>query len=305
MKSKIVLYLIGALSILSACKKDDFDPAEADNINGLGGDTWTQSSIDKWIHDTLTVPYNISVKYKWDPFEDLPDITKILVPPKEEHIVPVLSAVKKVWIDTYIAESSENFFKRMSPKFFYMIGSFAFESNGGIKLGTAEGGRKVVVLGVNHTRVKGMPGYTAVDSFWVKEMFHTIHHEFAHILHMNTLYPDEFKNLNPNLFTAEWINYTDVDALRDGFITAYSMNVVDDDFAEMVSVMLIEGKAWFERALAAIPNGTSPRGTTREQAIARLRAKESIVVNYFKQVWNIDFYSLQARTRSSIESLIY
>ena len=83
------------------------------------------------------------------------------------------------------------------------------------------------------------------------------------------------------------------------------MNVVDDDFVEMVSVMLIEGRAGFEAMLAGIPNTTSPRGTTRDQAIARLRAKESIVVNYFKQTWNIDFYNLQTRTRTAIESLIY
>ncbi len=57
--------------------------------------------------------------------------------------------------------------------------------------------------------------------------------------------------------------------------------------------------------ISGIQDITSPRGTTKAQAIARLKAKESIVVNYFKQVWNIDFYSLQARTRGAIESLIY
>ncbi len=302
--NKLVLFLF-VISVFASCKKEDFDINEANNINGLGGDTWVKGPIDNWINDTLTVPYNISVKYKWDQWESLSDITKILVPPKEESIIPILSATRKAWIDPYIAEAGEIFFKKLSPKFMYMIGSPAFESNGGIKLGQAEGGRKIILLATNYTKTKTMPGYALADSFWLKEMFHTIHHEFGHILHQTILYPNEFKNLNPSLFTAEWINYSDEQALQDGFITAYSMNVVDDDFVEMVSVMLIEGRGGFEAMLAGIPNTTSPRGTTREQAVARLRAKESIVVNYFKQTWNIDFYNLQLRTRAAIASLIY
>ncbi|MEO6188135.1 MAG: putative zinc-binding metallopeptidase [Ginsengibacter sp.] len=301
---KPVFFILITIAIAS-CKKDAFNASDADNINGLGGDTWVKGPIDNWIYDSLTVPYNMSVKYKWDQFEDISDITKVLVPPKEENVVPILSAVRKVWINPYIAEAGDVFFKRLSPKFIYMIGSPAFEENGGIKLGQAEGGRKIILLAINLTKVKGMYGYNQSDTFWLKEMFHTIHHEFAHILHQTVAYPEAFKNLNPNLYTTEWINYTQQEALQDGFITAYSMNVVDDDFVEMVSIMLIEGKAGFESLIASIQDITSPRGTTKAQAVARLRAKESIVVNYFKQVWNIDFYSLQAKVRSQIESLIY
>jgi substrate import-associated zinc metallohydrolase lipoprotein len=300
-----LLCFVFLVSVFASCGKEDFDINEANNINGLGGDTWAKGPIDNWIYDTLTIPYNISVKYKWDQWEDMSDITKIIVPPKEEIIIPILSATRKAWINPYIAEAGELFFKRLSPKFMYMVGSPAFESNGAIKLGQAEGGKKIILLATNYVKTKTMPDFTPADTFWLKEMFHTIHHEFGHILHQTILYPDEFKNLNPSLFTAEWINYTDEDALRDGFITAYSMNVVDDDFVEMVSIMLLEGRAGFEAKLAGIPNGTSPRGTTRDQAIARLRAKESIVVNYFKQTWNIDFYNLQLRTRQAIENLIY
>src|SRR5690606_28441725 len=148
-------------------------------------------------------------------------------------------------------------------------------------------GRKITLYNINNTRVKGMPGYTLADSAAVLQMFHVIHHEFAHILHQNILYPQDFKNINPSLYTTEWINYTDAEARSDGFITAYSMNVVDDDFVEMVSIMLVEGKAIYEKMIADIPDGVSPRGVTREQAVSRLRTKESIVVNYFKQTWDI------------------
>lgn len=302
---KLFLLISIIAATLSSCKKEDFNPADAQNINGLGGDTWAKGPIDKWIYDTLTVPYNIAIKYKWDQFEDAADITKILVPPKEEYIIPILSSVRKVWINTYIAEANESFFKRLAPKFFYMIGSPAIEESGALKLGVAEGGRKIILLAINYTKVKGMPGYNLADSFWIKQMFHTIHHEFGHILHQNVIYPQDFKNLNPSLITTRWTDYSDRQALRDGFISAYAMNNIDDDFVETISIMLVDGKAGFERMIASIPAGVTDRGTTQAQAIARLRAKESIVVNYYKQVYNIDFYRLQARVRATVVSMLY
>jgi len=304
MKAIKLLPFIIAIALFSSCKKEDFNPADAENINGLGGDTWAKGPIDQWIYDTLTVPYNISIKYKWNQFEDLADITKILVPPKEEYIVPILSAVRKVWIDTYIDEAGELFFKKLCPKYFYLIGSPAFEQNGAIKLGVAEGGRKIILLAINYSKVKGMADYNPADSFWIKEMFHTIHHEFGHILHQNILYPQDFKNLNSNLITSNWRDYTDEEALSDGFISAYAMNTVDDDFVETISIMLVEGKAGFERMIASVPPGITGRGTTQAQAVERLRAKESLIVNYYKQVYNIDFYSLQTHVHDAVESMI-
>jgi hypothetical protein len=71
----------------------------------------------------------------------------------------------------------------------------------------------------------------------------------------------------------------------------------------MISMMLVEGKAGFDAIVNSI-TGTSPNGTTAAEAQASLRAKEAVVITYFKDVWNIDFYSLQARSRSAIEALI-
>lgn len=311
MKVKYITIFIITAGLFASCKKENFNAADAQNINDLGGDTWVKGPIDQWIYDSLTVPYNISIKYKWDQFEDLEDISKILVPPKEENIIPILSAIKKAWIEPYIAEGGEAFFKKLVPKYFYLIGSYAYEENGAVKGGVAEGGRKIILLNINGTKTKEMLGYTKDDSCTVKELFHVIHHEFGHILHSNVLYPADFKNLNSNLITSNWGDYGtgrvcsfDIDAKKDGFISAYAMNTIDDDFVETVSRMLIDGKDDWERMIASIPPGISDRGTTQAQAIARLRTKESIVVNYYKQVYNINFYSLQARVRSALESFI-
>jgi substrate import-associated zinc metallohydrolase lipoprotein len=299
-----LLFFLACWLVVS-CKKESINLSDADHINNLGGDVWAPGPIDNWIKDTLTDPYNISVKYKWDQFEDLADITSILVPPKEEFITPILSAVRQVWISPYIAEAGEEFFKKNTPKYFYMIGSPAYGDNQTLKLGVAEGGKKIILLAINRTKVKSMADYNPLDSFWAKEMFLTINHEFGHILHQTVLYPQDFKNLNPSLLTTNWTDYTDDEASRDGFVSAYSMNNSDDDFVETISHLLVNGQDWFERFIAAIPDGVTDRGTTRDQAITRLRAKESIIINYYKQVWNINFTNLQTRVRAAVVAQLF
>lgn len=269
------------LTLLIACrKKENLDYTEP---LGLGGDTWSQSAIDKYIYDTLTKPYNIAVNYKWNPWELQLDRT--LVPPMENKIVPALSVVKKIWIDTYNAElGSDMFIKKYAPKEIYLVGSPQYNYNGTIVLGQAEGGRKITLFVINEFDQKNIPQ--------IREMMHTIEHEFAHILHQNVMYPLEYQNITPQ-YTSTWFNVATATAQSQGFITAYSMSNPDDDFVEMVSTMLVEGKTRYEELLTSL-------STTAQSLI---RKKEAIVVSYFKQVWNIDFYRLQQRVQDAINNI--
>lgn len=300
MKALQCVWIVLTAATLASCGKED--PLESvDNIPGLGGDTWAEGPVDKWIFDNLTVPYNISVKYKWDQSELL--LNENLVPIKEEQVIPVMNAIKKAWIDVYEAEAGSLFVKKYTPKFFVLEGSGSYNPDGTVTLGKAEGGRKVVLYQLNYFRTKDMAGHVPSDSNVIKEVFHTIHHEFGHILHQNVMYPLDYKRITVGLYTSNWNNVTDEEARLDGFITAYSMSKPDDDFVEMVSIMLTEGKAGFDRIVDKL-SGTSSNGTTAAQAKSRLRQKEALVVDYFKKVWSIDFYSLQARTRTAVETLI-
>ena len=300
MRSKfLIVILLGSVAFFS-CRKED--PLVVDDISGLGGDTWTPTAIDKWLHDTLVVPYNIATKYKWDQSEL--DLNKDIVPPKEEKVIPVMRSVKRVWMEPYILQGGELFFKRYSPKLFVLAGSANWNMDGSMTVGTAEGGRKIVLYRLNDFKNKTMPGYVSADSVNLKKMFHTIHHEFSHILDQTIRRPVEFDNVTKGFYTADWINTNDYAARQDGYVTAYSLSSPGEDFAEMTSIMLIEGKSGFDNIVNSI-TGISVRGTTAAEAKAKLRQKESIVVNYFKQAWNIDFYTLQLRVRNAIVNEIY
>lgn len=298
-----LIFVLALLSGLSSCKEDGIGDIKEYPI--LYPENWVPGPVDQWILDSLTKPYNISAKYKWDQFE-FANVTKTLVPPEESQVVPLLSTIKKAWTAPYVEEAGLVFYNKYSPKFFILSGSNEYNVDGSVVLGTAEGGRKVVLYGVNLFKIKGMPGYDpGRDSSFVKDWFlHTIHHEFGHILHQNIMYPVEYKSITKGLYQGgNWINWSDADARRDGFITAYSSVDFNEDFVEMIAMMLTEGRAGFDNIVNSIPEGTSPQGTTKAQAQAYLRQKEAIVVSYYKNAWNIDFYSLQNRTRSAMNKL--
>ncbi len=296
---KLVFFFL--LGFMASCKKSD-SLGDISNIPGLGGDTSSNTAIDQWIYDSLTLKYNVTAKYRWDQFEL--ELNKTLTPPMESKIIPVLSAVKQVWINTYVAEAGETFMKTLIPKFFVLVGSASWNTDGTITLGTAEGGRKVVLYVLNNFRTKSMVGYQPSDSFNIKQMFHTIEHEFGHILHQTVYYPVSFKTISVGFYTANWNNVTDANANRDGFVSAYAMSAPDEDFVEMIGIMLTEGRNGFNNIVNSIPAGTSADGVTQADAQSRLRQKEATVVGYFKDTWNIDFYSLQTRVRAQVVSLI-
>ena len=277
--SLLIVVALGLIT-LASCNKNN------DNLNinivGLGGDTWPKDSIDRWVRDTLTKPYNIDVKYRWDAFEL--DLDKTLVPPSLDKIVPMMRVVKYGWIDAYEEEAGGDFIKTFCPKQYELVGSVAYNPNGTITLGEAEAGRKVILYRVNQLNLK--------DTAFVKRVLKTIQHEFGHILHQNILYSADYSTITP-AYTTTWNTYSDATARNMGFITAYAMAAPDEDFVEMIAIMLTEGKVNFDAIVNA--QAATPKG--------QLRAKELIVVNYFKQNYNIDIYSLQTRCRAKLAAI--
>jgi substrate import-associated zinc metallohydrolase lipoprotein len=279
-KYTVLVLLLLCWGLLPACgdKEEDLNV----DLVGLGGDSWTPTALDNWLSDQYVSPYNIEVKYRFDRYEVA--LNRTLVPPKEVKVMQVMEAIKKTWIEPYEQQAGPTFIKKLSPKQFVLVGSPQYNTNGTITLGTAEGGRKVVLYRIND--------FDKADKAQVKEMLHTIHHEFGHILHQNIRYPQEFQRITPS-YTANWADFNLADARSRGYITEYARNNPDDDFVEMISIMLIEGRQNFD----AIVNGAPESGR------AALRQKEQMVVAYFKEAWQIDFYELQVRAQTAINAL--
>jgi len=260
-----------------SCKKSENLNRE---IVGLGGDTWEQGTLDQWLNVNFTQPYNISVKYRWDGTEY--DNAKTLIPPRIERVQPLMEMVRAAWIDPYAAQVGENFIKKYAPKNYVLVGSLQYNPGGSVTLGEAEGGIKVTLFNVNN--------FSKTDRAIAKRVLKTIHHEFTHILHQTISYQKEFPQVTPAGYTADWNNTTLATAYAGGFISQYAQAAPNEDFAEMTSIMLTEGKAGYE----AIVKGMTATAQTS------IRMKEDMVVTYFKQTYGIDFYTLQNRVQAAL-----
>lgn len=277
----IPILVAGLITVLSGCSKKE----NLDISNLFPESTGQPTALDNWITDNYTKPYNIEVKYKWDPYAVATD--KTLIPIKESMVIPVMDLIHKTWVEPYIKEVGLPFFLKYSPKQIILVGSPRYNSNGTITLGEAEGGKTIQLLRLNEFNKK--------NEGFVKFLLHTIHHEFAHILHQTIFYPKEYKSLTASGYTGTWNNTTDQEALDLGFITPYARSKADEDFVEMVSTMLTEGKDGFE---AIVNQSATDHGKDM------LYQKAQIVRNYFQNSWKINFDSLQAKTSTAIAEAI-
>lgn len=285
--------------LLTACsKKDDLSTP----LVGLGGDSWVAGDIDDWITANYTTPYNIEIKYKWDRSE-LGEVNKDVVPIKEDKVIAVMDAIKKVWIEPYIAVKDAAFFKKYSQKQFYLAGSPSYNSNGTITLGTAESGRKIVLLNLNT--------FDPNNKASVKEILHTIHHEFGHVLHQNIAFTVDFQRISAGDYIATWFNFSNAEARALGFITSYSRSNKDDDFVETLASLLVDGDAGYNAVInnLFIMDGAfikrNGKGIYEQNTIARTKliAKRQIVTDYLKNEYGITLTELQGKTQAAIDAL--
>ena len=281
--------------VMISCNKED-NLSMSTEIVGLGGETTEQNEIDEWLYENYVKPYNIEVKYKWDQFEL--DLTATLVPPKEEVVIPLMSAIKKIWIEPYEAVAGSTFIKNLCPKKYVLVGSPRYNSSGTITTGEAEGGRKITIFRVNW--------YENSDKELLQTMVKTVHHEFAHTMHQTTMFPEEYMNITPGVYTSSWNNVSADEAMRNGCISPYACANPDEDFVEMISRICVYGKANFDnyvaQASAIYADPAQNEGMTYDPGV-KLREKETIIVTYLKDVWGIDLYD-PAPSVKGLETLV-
>ena len=247
------LFALLAGAAFTACNEEDPIDPNAD-IPGLGGEETVQTETDRWLYENYVVPFNIDVEYKWDATDMMPSIDKQLVPVDEELVIPFMQVMYDVWFSPYEQTAGLDFVKEITPK-------------------------KVVLV--------GSPEYEFAAN--VKEFLHTIEHEFAHILHQTVLFDKNYEKISAgNYLPSGWTSVSDSEARQLGFITPYAMSGKDEDFVEMISVIMVYGREWYDDMVqkTCFQNGK----LVNETAYDAFTRKEAIVVDYLKNVWGIKFY---------------
>jgi substrate import-associated zinc metallohydrolase lipoprotein len=260
--------LIALLATMVACSKDDeLNPNSL--LVGMGGDTWERTELDDWLYQEFVVPYNIDVKYKWDPYEV--NVRYNYVPVDEVRVKELMSAIRKAWIEPYEKMGGPEIIKRMSPKRYVLVGSYEYTETSQTN-GTAEGTNKITLFNVN--------GFDATNSDQVRRRMKTVHHEYAHTLSAAVSYPDEWKTICSESYAGQWSTLSDGEAQTAGFVSSYARANPEEDWAETLSMILVYGRGWFDARV----------GLAGATGSGLLRAKETIILNYMRANWGIELY---------------
>lgn len=244
-----------------------------------------RNAFDQWLLKNFTYPYNVSFLYKMKDIES--DMTKNLVPADSAKSTKLAIIIKYLWFDAYAEAIGPDFIKENVPRVIHLIGSPAFNSNGTIVLGTAEGGQKVTLYTVNSLTDENLKDYSYLNDYY----FHTMHHEFTHILNQKVAYNKNFDKVTASGYVSgDWTNVEDVDAQKKGFVTAYAMEEGKEDFAEMLSTYVTSTPTQWEKILSTAGANKVDETLTARQA---LEQKLAFVRDYMSKSWGLDIDKLR------------
>ncbi len=272
-----LLNILMLFVLVTSCTTVDDAVTPGSNLNVTPSSQFNE--LDKWINENFTEPYNIEIIYRWS--ESLVDRGRFLYPPLIDSVKPALEVVKQLWIEPYNQVADTSFVQMISPRQFVLVGGLNLNPSGTITLGLAEAGSRVTLFNIDLVEKDGVPK--------LRRFMQTIQHEYAHILNQTEPFDEaQYGKITPAGYTAQWFNETDAGSRAEGFISAYARASESEDFAEMVAQILSRSRGEWDVLITRIPD---PRGDGK--AVASIRAKEDIVVGYYKDKFGIDLYELQ------------
>ena len=275
------LYLLLLISVaMFGCSKDEI----TDSLIDIPEENKVLSATDQFIKDNFSTPYNMEVVYRWNDNEN--DASKNLVPPSEDKVIPFLKAVKKIWINSYITQAGNDFFKPLVPKQLLLVGSPSYNVDGSITQGTADAGRKITLFEVNDFS----PSMTTLIRRYSKTLFH----EFTHILHQKKEFSTQYQLITPAYTSSWYLEATETSARKKGFITRYAMSAPEEDFAEMAALFLINDANSWESIIS--------EGGDEMKVL--MKQKEQLMTTYMLNTWGIDMLEFRKVTTTAIQDVI-
>lgn len=273
MKYMKYLSVMLAAFLLISCSEEKLDPNSQ-----IFDSSVEQNEFDEWLVENYITPYNIEFKYRMEYIES--DMNYYLVPAEYDKSIQIAKLMIHLCLQAYDdVTGSKEFIKTYFPKMIHIIGSPAYRNNGTMVLGTAEGGLKITLYMINSLQLD--PEY--LNEYY----FHTMHHEFAHILHQTKPYSSDFEMISGSEYVKDTWNSTfksDEEAQQKGFITPYASSEANEDFVELLSTYITNTPKFWSDMLK----------TAGKEGSAIISQKFDIVYNYMKNTWGIDLDELQA-----------
>ncbi len=260
---KKILYIMSVSTLLlgfTSCGSDDDFTESIYNTSIAAVDkNASTADFDQWIYDNFTKPYNVEIQYKFN--QTASDYSFQLAPASYDRSQLLANFIKYLFYDVYIKYSGEGFMKQYGPRIFHFIGSSGYSPNTGTEvLGLASGGVKITLYNLNEMKpyIKGSTTYSGSDIFLLNQKyFHTMHHEFSHILHQTKSYPVTFGQVTSGTYDPiDWHERDSVESHRLGYVTHYASSATYEDFVETLSCIITDDDyRWMMRFINACVEG--------------------------------------------------
>ena len=274
MKKNLIYFLVLLLfpAVLAACSEDALSSTSV-----IQPPQVVQNDFDRWLDRHYLAPYNIEFQYRYTDIES--SMGYYLTPASYKQSVAMAKLVRHMCLEAYDEiTGSTDFIKAYFPKILFLVGSYAYKTNGAMVLGTAEAGAKITLYNLDNLNPKTVNAKTAY--------FKTIHHEFGHILNQTKPYPTDFAEISGPDYVQDQcfeIYKTTESALQKGFISPYASKADGEDFVELIALYVNRSAEEWEEMLTTAGDTGRPK----------IEAKFEIVSNYMKSTWNIDLNELR------------
>lgn len=270
-----IMLCLAGLFYLGSCTSDD-----PDIDNSIFEEEVRRTAFDHWLDANYVQPYNIRIAYRMEDVET--DFGYNVVPANLKKSKQMAILLKHLWLEAYteVADDGIHFIRATAPKLFHFIGSAEHNpEEGTIRLGVAEGGKKITI-----TQVNILDPY----SFTHQNFFNTVHHEFAHILHQTINYPPEFRAISAADYApTTWHNRNATQAAQLGFVSNYAGAQHQEDFVEVLSRYITRTDAEWNAML----------DVAGDEGRAKILQKLEIVKTYMRVSWGVDLDELKTVIR--------
>lgn len=284
-------FILSAL-IFTSCDNEDDNTLFVPPTTEVSDDV-----IDIYLKENMLDKYNTAVRWKWQ--DKYIDDDYSATPVKRDVVIPVTKLIEYLWIGPYqsVSEGGKAFITKLFPPELVYIGSYIYKEDGNRLLGYAEGGARITLLNLN--------SYDLTSRDWMTNpgggILATVHHEFSHLVHQTYGMPVGFNTVSEKYNGEGWSNgVSRDDAIKMGMVRNYGTNNEFEDFCEIISHFLTIPKAQFEEDFI---NQASTAGITDPAEIANIKElnagrlliaqKLSIVVDFYKNKFDIDLYALR------------
>ncbi len=267
------LALLLSVGAISSCSKDTPSGATIFPTTSVA-----RNAFERWLLKNYTNPYNIDFQYKLKDGET--DLTYNLVPADSAKTAKLAMITKFLWFDAYNEVVGPDFLKESAPRIIVAVGSSAYTRQRTEVVGSAEGGYKVTLNKINALTDELLHDYSAMTEYY----FHTMHHEFTHILNQRKPYNPAFDLVTQSGYVSgNWLNVSTRDARRAGFVSPYAMMNGAEDFAEMLSFYV----TYTPQAWQAILDEAGTRGANL------INQKLTLIKEYTQSSWGLDLDQLR------------